>query len=74
MPEMPPPITRALLSTDMVGWGSGWIFGLYFAFGGLAFSIYPMSVAHMLDTLSLGLLRGFLLGQIRLVARPRAGG
>jgi 2-polyprenyl-3-methyl-5-hydroxy-6-metoxy-1,4-benzoquinol methylase len=42
--------------------------------------VYPFrtawlrGVARVLDTLSLGLLRGFLLGQIRLVARPRAGG
>ncbi len=28
-----------------------WLFGLYFLFGGLAFSMYPFAVAHMLDYL-----------------------
>ena len=38
----------ALLAGD---WGPWPVYALFFAFGGLAFSIYPMSVAHMLDTL-----------------------
>ncbi len=41
----------ALAALPGAGWGGGWIYALFFAFGGLAFSIYPMSVAHMLDTL-----------------------
>lgn len=42
-------------------------------------TVYPFraawlrTVAGVLDTLTLGCLRGFLLGQIRLVARPAAG-
>ena len=32
-------------------WGPWPVYALFFTFGGLAFSIYPMSVAHMLDTL-----------------------
>jgi len=39
----------ALLAGD---WGRWPVYGLFFAFGGMAFSIYPMSVAHMLDTLA----------------------
>jgi len=41
----------ALLAIPGTGWGDGGVFALFFLFGGLAFSIYPMSVAHMLDTL-----------------------
>lgn len=32
-------------------WTPGALYAAFFAYGGLAFSIYPMSVAHMLDTL-----------------------
>lgn len=40
------------LAAMLLGDAGPWtVYGLFFAFGGLAFSIYPMSVAHMLDTL-----------------------
>ncbi|MFY2765322.1 MFS transporter [Arenimonas sp. MALMAid1274] len=41
----------ALLALPAAATGAGWVFAVFFAYGGLAFSIYPMSVAHMLDTL-----------------------
>jgi len=41
----------ALVAVPAAGWGHGYTFALFFAYGGLAFSIYPMAVAHMLDTL-----------------------
>lgn len=41
----------AALALPGAGWGHWPVLGLFFAYGGLAFSIYPMAVAHMLDTL-----------------------
>lgn len=41
----------ALLAVPGAGWGALAIHALFFGFGGLAFSIYPMAVAHLLDTL-----------------------
>ncbi|TNJ35865.1 MFS transporter [Arenimonas terrae] len=41
----------ALFAGSVVTWSPGVLFAAFFAYGGLAFSIYPMSVAHMLDTL-----------------------
>jgi MFS family permease len=41
----------ALVAVPAAGWGNGYTFALFFAYGGLAFSIYPMAVGHMLDTL-----------------------
>lgn len=41
----------ALLAIPAAGAGSLAVYAVFFAYGGLAFSIYPMSVAHMLDTL-----------------------
>lgn len=41
----------ALAAGSVAIWSPGALFAAFFAYGGLAFSIYPMSVAHMLDTL-----------------------
>ena len=41
----------SLLALPAAGWGHGALYATFFAYGGLAFSIYPMSVAHMVDTL-----------------------
>ncbi len=41
----------ALAAGAVTTWSPGVLFAAFFAYGGLAFSIYPMSVAHMLDTL-----------------------
>ena len=41
----------ALLAIPAADAGSLAVYAVFFAYGGLAFSIYPMSVAHMLDTL-----------------------
>lgn len=41
----------SLLAVPAAGWGHGAVYAIFFAYGGLAFAIYPMSVAHMLDTL-----------------------
>jgi len=41
----------ALLAIPAAGWGPGAVYAVFFGYGGLAFSIYPMSVAHLLDTL-----------------------
>jgi MFS family permease len=41
----------SLLALPAAGWGPAAVYAAFFAYGGLAFSIYPMSVAHMLDTL-----------------------
>ena len=41
----------ALAEGSVSTWSPTMLFATYFAYGGLAFSIYPMSVAHMLDTL-----------------------
>jgi MFS family permease len=41
----------ALLAMGAGNWPPGAINALFFVWGGLAFSLYPMSVAHMLDTL-----------------------
>lgn len=41
----------ALLALPAAGWGAPALHALFFAYGGLAFSIYPMSVAHLLETL-----------------------
>ena len=40
----------SLLALPAAGWGHGALYATFFAYGGLAFSIYPMSVAHMVDT------------------------
>jgi MFS family permease len=41
----------ALLALPAAHYPHGLVFALFFAYGGMAFAIYPMSVAHMLDTL-----------------------
>jgi MFS family permease len=41
----------ALAAGLVATWSTGMLFATFFAYGGLVFSIYPMSVAHMLDTL-----------------------
>ena len=41
----------ALAAGSVTTWSPPMLFAAFFVYGGLAFSIYPMSVAHMLDTL-----------------------
>lgn len=41
----------ALLALRAASWPSSVVYAVFFAYGGLAFSLYPLSVAHMLDTL-----------------------
>lgn len=41
----------ATLAMPASAWGAPALHAVFFAFGGLAFSLYPLSVAHMLDTL-----------------------
>ncbi len=41
----------ALAAGPVTTWSPPMLFAAFFVYGGLAFSIYPMSVAHMLDTL-----------------------
>jgi MFS family permease len=41
----------ALAAGSVATWSPPMLFAAFFVYGGLAFSIYPMSVAHMLDTL-----------------------
>ncbi len=41
----------AVLALPAETWSAGAVYALYFCYGGLAFAVYPMSVAHMLDTL-----------------------
>lgn len=41
----------ALAVSSVATWSPPLLFAAFFVYGGLAFSIYPMSVAHMLDTL-----------------------
>jgi len=41
----------ALLAVPATGWGHWAVYATFFAYGGVAFAIYPLAVAHMLDTL-----------------------
>ena len=41
----------ALATGSVATWSPAALYATFFVYGGLAFSIYPMSVAHMLDTL-----------------------
>jgi len=41
----------ALLVLPAAGWGHWAVYATFFAYGGVAFAIYPLAVAHMLDTL-----------------------
>lgn len=41
----------SLLAVPATGWGHWAVYATFFAYGGVAFSIYPLAVAHMLDTL-----------------------
>ncbi|MBW8366618.1 MAG: MFS transporter [Arenimonas sp.] len=41
----------SLLAVPAAGWGHWAVYATFFAYGGVAFSIYPLAVAHMLDTL-----------------------
>lgn len=47
-------LLAAVLAAGMIagaGFGPRWQYGLFFVYGGLAFAIYPLCVAHLLDHL-----------------------